>query len=79
MAKKPKPKKRPKSVIEDHVLKLIDESGMTRYRIAKLSGLTLPTMYRFCSGQRRMEFHTLEKLLDALGYELCTRRKKTPK
>ena len=78
MAKKTKSRKHLKSKIEEQVRTVLDESGMTRYRIAKLSGLPLPTMYRFCSGQRRLEFHTLEKLLGALGYELCIRQKTTP-
>jgi predicted transcriptional regulator len=79
MAKKKKvggSKKRPKSIIEDEVRQLMKDSGHTTYRIAKMANLPLPTVYRFTSGRGRMEFHTLEKLLGALGYELHIRRKK---
>ena len=64
MAKKKAPKKRPKSIIEDEVRQLMKDSGHTTYRIAKMAGLPLPTVYRFTGRKGRMEFHTLEKLLD---------------
>ena len=56
-----------------------DFAGFTAYRVAKMAELPLPTVYRFTSGRGRMEFHTLEKLLDGIGYELCLKRKKRPK
>lgn len=53
---------------------LLDEihrrDGLSRYRIAKLSGITEQTLSNVMHGRRNLSITSLETLLSTIGYEL---------
>ena len=56
--------------IEDQLRQAILGAGITRYRIAKLSGVTQATLSLFVSGKRSMTTDTAAKVAVVLGLEL---------
>ena len=61
--------------IEDQLRAAILGAGMTRYRIAKLSGVTEATLSLFVHGKRSMTTDTAAKVAAVLGLELRQVRK----
>ena len=55
MAKKPR-------LISDQLRQAIRDSGLTRYRIAKETGLSQVTLSRFFNGERGLTLKALDKL-----------------
>ncbi|MHB8969722.1 MAG: helix-turn-helix domain-containing protein [Pirellulaceae bacterium] len=55
MAKKPR-------LISDQLRQAIDESGLTRYRISKETGISQVTLSRFYHGERGLTLKALDKL-----------------
>jgi transcriptional regulator with XRE-family HTH domain len=62
--------------LSDGVRKAIRECGMTRYEIAKRSGVGQGVLSRFMHGQNALTLTTLDKLADVLGLELIVRGKR---
>ena len=60
----------------DQVRNAIKSSGMTRYMIAKESGLTSGALSRFMAGDRDMNLRTLDKLASVIGVRLVIDRPK---
>ncbi len=56
--------------IETQLREAILGAGMTRYRIAKLSGVTQATLSLFVNGKRSMTTDTAAKVAAVLGLEL---------
>ncbi len=56
------------------VQRAIEESGLTRYAIAKASGVSEAALSRFMSGERGLTTATLDRLADVLQLELTTHR-----
>src|SRR5687768_2660857 len=54
-------KKRPK-LLTDQLRQAIDDSGLTRYRIAKETGISEPTLSKFYLGQRGLSMEALNAL-----------------
>lgn len=60
--------------VTDALKTAIEESGVSRYRIAKDTGITEPSLCRFMQGQSSLRLDKADVLANYLGLEL-TRRK----
>ena len=60
----------------DQLRQAIDASGMSRYRICKMAGLSQTTMSRFMSGKGGLSLDVLDRLADCLGLEIVARDRK---
>lgn len=56
------------------ILQRMNELQMTAYRLAKLTGITDPTVRNFLDGTHEMRSDKLSKILDVLGLEVRVRR-----
>jgi transcriptional regulator with XRE-family HTH domain len=52
------------------VRQAIEKSGLTRYEIAKLSGVTEASLSRFANGQRGLNLASLDRLAPVLGLRI---------
>ena len=69
MAKKKTQKK--KQTVTEQLRNTIEKSGLTHYRIGKMSSVPPPVLDRFISGERRcLRSDTVDRLCEALGLEL---------
>ena len=68
MAKKPKD-------IEEQLRQAIINSGMTRYRLSKLTGVDDAVLCNFVNYKRSLTMTTAAKLAKALGLELRPKKK----
>ena len=59
--------------MSDRIRQLIDDSGMSRYRIAKESGLDQAALSRFMQGTG-ITTESLDKLADSLDLEIRRRK-----
>ena len=53
--------------IADGLRRAIKRSGMSRYRVAQLSGISEAVLSRFASGQTDLTMENADKLCAALG------------
>jgi len=53
-----------------------ESPGLSRYEIAKRSGVSEATLSRFVNGQQGLSTDTLDKLANVLGLELVARQPK---
>lgn len=67
-------KKRPKP-LTDQLRQAIDDSGLTRYRIAKETGISEPTLSKFYLGQRGLSMEALNALGEFLQLTIHLGRK----
>jgi len=56
--------------LSDQLRRIIAECGISRYRIAKETGISESTLSRFCSGQRGLSLAALDTLADFLRLRL---------
>ena len=49
------------------------ERGISQRDLARLVGLTEGTISKFLKGEREASFETIDKILDALGFEIVIR------
>ena len=61
-----------RSKLSDQIRQAIETCGVTRYRIAKETGISQPTLSRFMSGERGLTMKALDKLADFLGLNITT-------
>jgi len=66
---------KPKPTMTDVLKAAIKESGLTRYRIARETGLTEATLCRFVGGETSLRLDKADVLADYLGLELVRKRK----
>ena len=59
-------KRRPKKMT-DQVRQAIDDSGLTRYRIAQDTGIDESTLAKFYHGTRGLSLQNLDRLCEYLG------------
>ena len=71
-------KRRPKKMT-DQVRQAIDDSGLTRYRIAQDTGIDESTLAKFYHGTRGLSLDNLDLLCEYLGLRIVMDRKPTKK
>ncbi len=59
----------------DQVRQAIDDSGLTRYRIAQDTGIDESTLTKFHNGQRGLSTDVLDRLGEYLGLRIVMDRK----
>jgi transcriptional regulator with XRE-family HTH domain len=62
--------------LSEQLRRFVVESGLTRYQIAKLTGLPESTLSRFVVGGLTPRMATADKLAEVLGLELRKTRRK---
>ena len=71
-------KKRSKrAAFSDEVRNAIEDSGLSRYRIAKDADIDQSTLSRFVHGQRTLSLETVDRLAELLGWHLDVGSKKS--
>jgi transcriptional regulator with XRE-family HTH domain len=68
-------KKRSNKLVSDQIRQAIDDSGLTRYRIAQETGISETTLSLFCNGQRGLPMRTLDTLGEFLELKVILGRK----
>ena len=67
--------KRNKNGLNEQLRALIETCGMTRYEIAKISGVSEAMLSRYVRRLRALNTVSAERILDALKAEIIIRRK----
>jgi len=67
-------KKRTK-LMSDQLRQAIDDSGVTRYRIAKETGISESALSLFYNGHRGLSMEAMDRLGEYLGLLIVTKRK----
>ena len=65
--------------LTDQLRRAIDESGRTRYEIAKLTGIDESALAKFYNGQRGLSMDALNALGECLSLTIVSRRKSDKK
>jgi transcriptional regulator with XRE-family HTH domain len=71
MAKK---KVRSTGLVSSQLRRLIEGSGISRYRLAKLMEVEQSALSRFMSGERGLSMKALDRLGTVLGLEIISKR-----
>ena len=71
--------KKASRLVSDQIRQAIDDSGLTRYRIAQETGISETTLSLFCSGQRGLPMRTLDTLGEFLELKVTSGRKPEPR
>lgn len=74
MARK-KPQSQQAPLVSDQLRQAIDDSGLTRYRIAQESGISQTALALFYNGQRGLSSKALDKLGECLQLTIHLGRK----
>ena len=70
------PNKRPlKLKLSDQLRRAIDESGMTRYALAKLADIDESALAKFYNARRTLSMPAMDRLGEVLELEIIMRRK----
>ncbi len=67
------------SKLNERIRKAIEASKLSRYAIAKQSGVSASMLCRFMARQRELSTEAIEKLADALALEIIIRPKRQRK
>jgi transcriptional regulator with XRE-family HTH domain len=62
--------------ILEQVREAIEQSGKTRYRISKDTGIGEPQLSKLMSGTAGLSFPKLELLMNYLGYKITLKRRR---
>jgi transcriptional regulator with XRE-family HTH domain len=60
--------------LTEQLRRAIDESGRTRYRLAKETGISQESLHRFYHGERGLSTRAIDLLAEALDLELKPKR-----
>ena len=71
--------KRQPAKMTDQIRQAIDDSGLTRYRIAQDTGIDESTLAKFYHGTRGLSQDNLERLFGYLGLRIVKDRQRTKK
>jgi transcriptional regulator with XRE-family HTH domain len=63
----------------DQLRDMIEQGDISRYRIARDTGIDQAALSRFVHGQTGLNFTTIETLAEYLGLEIIIRPKRRPK
>jgi transcriptional regulator with XRE-family HTH domain len=66
-----------RKMLSDEIREAVNDSGLTRYRIAKELGISESTMSRFMSGKGGLSLENIDRLADLLGLGIVVRPKNT--
>ena len=66
---------RKKPSFSDQIRQAIRDSELTRYRIAKETGVSESALSRFVNGERSLNLSTIDLLADLLGLEVSVKKK----
>lgn len=61
--------------LEAQLKEALIRSGMTRYKISKLSGLSNAQLSYFINGKRSLSLAAASKLAETLGFELVQKKR----
>jgi transcriptional regulator with XRE-family HTH domain len=64
------------SNVVDEVIRAIEESELTQYELAKLSGVDRASISRFVRRQRSLGLDSLQKVCNVLGLELAVKKRR---
>ena len=67
--------KQPDDKVSDQLRSIIDDCGLSRYEIAKRTGIDAAALSRFMSGERGLSMKALDRLGECLGLTVNMRRK----
>ena len=56
--------------LSDQLRRVVDDCGVTRYRIAQDTGIDASTLCRFMSGERGLPMNTVDVLADYLDINI---------
>jgi transcriptional regulator with XRE-family HTH domain len=70
-----KSKSKPKAPLTDVLKTAIQQSGLTRYEIAKRTGVPPTSLMRFMRGETSLRLDKADAITDCLGLELAKKRK----
>ena len=65
-----------KTKITDQLKKAINESGLSRFEIARRSGVEESALSRFVNGKRSLVIESVDRLADVLGLSLISTKKR---
>lgn len=71
--------KQRRKTLTDQLRQAIDNSGLTRYRIAKETGINEAALSKFYRGERGLSTESLNSLADCLQITILVGRKPTKK
>ena len=63
-------KRRKRRTVSDQLRRAIEGSGLTRYQIAKVTGVSQSMLSRFMAGQSGLSTTSLDKLSELLDLEI---------
>ena len=66
--------KRRSNKLSDQLRQAIDDSGLTRYRIAKLTRIDESALAKFYNGQAGLSLEALDRLAECLGITITSKR-----
>lgn len=61
--------------LQDQFRQVIEDSGLSLYRIAKDSGIAYQVLHRFARGERDLTLETASRLADYFGMRLTRPRR----
>ncbi len=65
--------------LSDEIRMAVENSGVTRYRISKLTGIDAAVLCRFVQGQVGLSMDSLDKLAECIGLHVISDRKPSAK
>lgn len=68
-------KNKKRETFSEQLRRMMVESGLSQYEIARRSGVDKAALSRFTHGQSGLTTGTLDRLAEALGLELVARRR----
>jgi transcriptional regulator with XRE-family HTH domain len=71
--------KKPPGLLTDQLRQAIEDSGLTRYRISKETGISEPTLSKFYLGQRGLSMEAMNAVGECLQLTITMGRKPVKK
>lgn len=71
--------KKRSNLLTDQLRQAIDDSGLTRYQIARATGINESALAKFYNGQRGISMQALNALGEYLDLKITLGRKPSPK